>query len=178
MTLSFSTKFTDKTPTYFICKLWKGLYGRGLSFKHMYPYMEEHFQKFQKSWNVPSEYYNSKIHTIRQDVKKRWKVGMKIHFVINNRTKNRFQFAPVLEVKKIQEIEIKYVESKHYKINIGVFVDGQMIGNAFGNDEIESYDNTLLTLALNDGFKDVQSFFDWFKEDFTGRLIHWTDLSY
>ena len=48
-----------------------------------------------------------KKHTIRKDEKDRWKVGNDIHFVINNRTKNRFQFAPITKVKSIQIIKIK-----------------------------------------------------------------------
>src|SRR5699024_2081987 len=48
-----------------------------------------------------------KIHTIRHDEKDRWKPGMKIHPIINNRTKNRFQFAPVVECQSVQKIKIK-----------------------------------------------------------------------
>ena len=33
-------------------------------------------------------------------------------------------------------------------------------------------------LARNDGFDSIQAFFEWFKEDFEGKIIHWTDLRY
>ena len=45
-------------------------------------------------------------------------------------------------------------------------------------------DNIVLTnkqieqLAKNDGFDSVQDFFNWFNEDFNGRIIHWTDFKY
>ncbi len=33
-------------------------------------------------------------------------------------------------------------------------------------------------LAINDGFNSVDDFFQYFNTDFTGKLIHWTDLKY
>jgi hypothetical protein len=33
-------------------------------------------------------------------------------------------------------------------------------------------------LAINDGFETVEHFFRWFNEDFSGKIIHWTDLRY
>ncbi|QYS86321.1 hypothetical protein JJC03_15585 [Flavobacterium oreochromis] len=37
-----------------------------------------------------------KIHTIREDKKERWKLGVKIDFFINSRKPDMFRFAPVL----------------------------------------------------------------------------------
>lgn len=117
-----------------------------------------------------SDFFNNildsepKLHTFRADPKDRWKVGMKIHPVINNRTKNRFQFAPVLEVKGIQKIEILHALGKSSAF---VKIDEKVLHNS----EIE-------TLAVNDGFDSVEQFFAWFNKDFTGKIIHWTDLKY
>jgi hypothetical protein len=36
----------------------------------------------------------------------------------------------------------------------------------------------LEVIARHDGFDSVNDFLDWFSEDFTGKLIHWTDLKY
>ena len=184
MNLGFSEKFKDGKRTFFVAKVLHSLF-RNEFLKTMpigfySQYATAYEQKFGEQFEGCNDFANikPKLHTIRRDEKRRWRLGMLIHFVVNNRTANRFQFAPVVPVKCIQEIEIKYIESTHYKINIGVFVDGEMIGNAFGNDEIEAYDNTLYDLAVNDGFDSVQSFFGWFSEDFKGRLIHWTDLYY
>lgn len=33
-------------------------------------------------------------------------------------------------------------------------------------------------IAINDGFDSVDDFFSWFKDDFTGKIIHWTNLKY
>jgi len=32
--------------------------------------------------------------------------------------------------------------------------------------------------ALKDGFNSIEDFFNWFKEDFEGILIHWTNFKY
>jgi len=102
--------------------------------------------------------YCPKVHTIRKDKKNRWKAGCNIHFVINNRTPNRFQFAPVLPVVATQHIVIQ--EKK-------VWVDARFLGES----EIE-------TLAKNDGFNSINDFFQWFNGDFEGKIIHWTNILY
>ena len=33
-------------------------------------------------------------------------------------------------------------------------------------------------LAINDGFESLKHFFEYFNEDFEGKIIHWTDLKY
>lgn len=125
-----------------------------------------------------SEFFNNildsepKLHTFRADPKDRWKVGMKIHPVINNRTKNRFQFAPELEVKGIQSIKIEYdpKEPVYPKVNVLVST-GTHSYKVLGAPSIEK-------LAINDGFESLDQFFAWFKKDFTGKIIHWTNLKY
>jgi hypothetical protein len=39
-------------------------------------------------------------------------------------------------------------------------------------------DAELKILSVNDGFDSVDDFFEWFNEDFAGKIIHWTDLKY
>jgi hypothetical protein len=113
--------------------------------------------------------WQSKIHTIRHDVSNRWKVGKLIHFVINNRTPDRFQFAPVMKCTGVQAIQIKYwYNGKDEKFNApSVYIDDKELNAT----EVE-------TLALNDGFNCKADFFDYFNTDFTGKLIHWTDKKY
>lgn len=165
MTLSFSTQIDGK-PTYFIEKIWMGLVLKnGLSTLTMHEYFHKHKEAFGKFWNDVNSGTKPKIHTIRADQKDRWKAGNDIHFVINNRTKNRFQFAPVIPVKSIQKIEIVYwMGCGDYP---AVVIDGQTLKNS----EVE-------TLAKNDGFDSVEDFFSWFNSDFKGKIIHWTDCSY
>ena len=91
---------------------------------------------------------------------------MLIHYIINNRTKNRFQFAPVMPVLNIQKIGIEH----------------QFLG-----DPKVSIDNRLLNadekeiLAKNDGFNNADDLFAWFNRDYscrTTKIIHWTNLKY
>ncbi len=156
-------------PNEFVSKIWESIYPNYIDKTSEYSVP-----------NLPKEYYDSfykdlihwerqkpKLHTMRHDAKDRWKVGMKIHPVINNRTKDRFQFAPILEVKGIQKIDIAnpYPNNDDYMGN--VWVDNRKL-NSIELDE----------LILNDGFPSVEAFFRWFNKDWSGKIIHWTDLKY
>lgn len=166
MTLSFRKTFPNGDKTYFIDKIWHSLLtSRGninsiIADRHY----ENHVSKFGYGWDLSTEDPFPKHHTIRLDPHDRWKPGVKIHPVINNRTKNRFQFAPVMECVSVQKITIRY----HWGgIAASVRVDGRLLKE----DEIEK-------LALNDGFPTVEAFFQYFNQDFKGVLIHFTDLKY
>lgn len=118
-----------------------------------------------------AKHYNKakpKLHTIRAG--NRWEAGMDIHFAINSRSKNYFQFAPVIPCVSVQEIEIIHTG---YSPNTPVVYvhNGKSLMNPLSYSEIE-------ILAQNDGFDSVEQFFAWFNKDFTGQLIHWTDLRY
>lgn len=160
--------------TLFVPKIWKGLIDR----LHIDGYGEFIMNSYQ---NIPEHSFNvvpennslkqihPKLHTIRKDEKNLWVPGRKIHMVVFNRTKNRFQFAPVLEVKSIQHVKITYDEKvcEECCIEPAVFVNGKL-------QNIEKLEQ----LARNDGFKSAQQFCQWFSEDFTGKIIHWTNLKY
>lgn len=123
-----------------------------------------------------------KIHTIRSG--NRWRPGMKIHPVINNRTKNRFQFAPVLECKSVQEIEIidaNMLSMNHpdisYHSEVQVDFSGDVVsfflrytvkidGKVLNSEEVSK-------LAINDGFPNADAFFFWFDKDFQGQIVSW-----
>ena len=109
----------------------------------------------------------TKIHTIREDAGNRWKAGNDIHMVINNRTKNRLQFAPVMKCVSVQKIEIHNHDGKGVSLYSFVKIDGRQLGWP----EIDK-------LATNDGFDSVEDFFSWFNKDFKGKIIHWTDFKY
>ena len=171
MTLSFSTRWPDRMgelagqPNYFIEKIWMGLPGVD-GFE--YGWQEYRYTEFfGKEWDKPDR-TTPKLHTIRRDEHNRWKPGMKIHPVINNRTPDRFQFAPVIECKSVQRIEIKWShdwEDTPLGVQVLVFIDGELFSD-------------LDKLAINDGFPSVEAFFQYFNTDFKGNLIHWTDLKY
>jgi hypothetical protein len=177
MNLSFSTHFPkgkyrlSGKPTYFVEKIWQS-----------FPVEETHdvftdYIEGLDDFSLDAVEMKSKIHTIRKDKKDIWKPGRKIHFVINPRSKDRFQFAPVIECVNTQIIRIDH----HWiKNTTTVTINGLVYGSAYKNDmgEIYRYDESLKTLAINDGFDSVQDFFTWFNKDFQGKIIHWTDLKY
>lgn len=150
MTLSFKTKFKNGEPTYFLEKIHNGLVDHGL---------KNDIKFFDK--------YTPKIHSIREDKTDRWKAKRDIHFVINNRTKDRFQFAPVIKCKSVQTIQILHRKNKNGDTETWLQVDGKLL----------MY-HEIAQLAVNDGFDSILDFLDFFSEDFSGKIIHWTDLKY
>lgn len=157
MTLSFSTHIDGK-PTCFVEKIWWGIFD---VYGHLY------FDYFSKELNhrgiSMTESMPPKIHTIRADPKNRWRAGMNIHFVIHNRTPNRFQFAPVLPCISVQEIEI--VNDSEIEQGKKIIVDGKHLTNCH-------------QLVMNDGFDSIDDFWNYFGDYFRGKIIHWTDHQY
>jgi len=117
----------------------------------------------------------SKIHTIREDSTDRWHKGMKIHFATGIRTRkyNCFKEGECINTQKIEFIwrhNNKGFSNESWQVM--VFIDNENVTNK--GDIIDE-------LAKNDGFKDRKEFFEWeawFKKDFTGKIIHWTNRLY
>lgn len=188
MTLGFSTKINGK-PNYFIEKIWSGFthFAGDTEWLCLYNnYKIYHKVDLGKPWDEEYPSINRgnkpKLHTIRQDPSNRWRAGMDIHFVINNRTKNRFQFAPVVKCVRVQTIEIEWVDLGTFLgREVRVFVDStKVIGKFNENDKycLDGIGRSLEDLATNDGFDSVEDFFKYFNNDFKGKLIHWTNLKY
>lgn len=176
MNLSFSQTWGKEMgdlagkPTYFIAKIWKGLEQNKLAPRRTYYYYDNKcFDKTGRFFDEKS-FLKPKTTTIRYDPHNRWKIGNKIHFIINNRTKNRFQFAPVLEVKSVQKFEI---DRGVVCIDNTIFYD-PWIGKYYPNDD--SY-RDMERLAQNDGFPSVEYFFRYFNQDLGEgwKIISWVD---
>lgn len=173
MTLSFTQTIKGK-PNYFVHKIWRGILNHKIiDADFVASCYQPYFKKFGETCpmmdglDIPE-----KIHTIRQDPKRRWIPGKIIHPVINNRTPNRFQFAPTIPCKSTQRIDI---------IPGGwrpeVRIDGMPF--YYWDGEIEVNYKGLNQLAINDGFESVDDFCNYFKTGITdGNLIHWTDFKY
>jgi hypothetical protein len=172
MILPFSTKLNDK-PTYFVEKIQTAL--RLPYFNNSVAFSPEHVPP-NMNFYVKSK-CQPKLHTIREDKKDRWKSGTMIDFFINTRTKDMFRFAPRIPVVITQTIEIIYHnESRSLELSklapkrfnhLDVIVDN----NVLEFEEVK-------LLAQNDGFDDIYDFFFYFNQDFTGKIIHWTDKRY
>lgn len=115
-----------------------------------------------------------KIHTIREDKPKRWREGMKIHFwrgSPRNVKSNPYPFGEDT-CKSVQDVKIVRTEPDGTAFIHGMAV---LVNNRWLQDsEIE-------LLAKNDGLT-VREFRLWFvppgTNEFSGRIIHWTDLQY
>lgn len=175
MILPFSTKLNGK-PTYFVEKILLGI-DKNLGIHHTENYLLSFNKKFMSK---PPVNLSSKIHTIREDKKDRWKRGAMIDFFINTRTKDMFRFAPRVKVVSVQKIEITYFDEQNPKFTAQL----SKIAAEYYNEVEVVVDNEVLNakaineLVKNDGFVTPEDFFEWFNKDFTGKIIHWTDKKY
>lgn len=149
---------------------------------------------FKKQF-VPKIKSGKKIHTIRRDEHNRWKVGRSIQMATGVRTKHYKQFhtAKCISIQKIffnwglpgnflyqilrawaKEGNVKMPRISKKKLQMplmsnkpNVFVDDKMLSK-----------KQVLHLAKNDGFKNSQELFNWFNQDFEGKIIHWAKKKY
>ena len=105
-----------------------------------------------------------KIHTIRVDKGNRWKEYRKIQMATGVRTKQYQQFCERC-CHSTQTIEI--IRTSDYLEKTIVKIDGRKLTQ----DEVQQ-------LAWNDGFCNLIDFWMWFRDGFTGKIIHWTDFKY
>lgn len=160
MILSFSQTLNNQR-TLFVEKITQGLYTNPATKALMQAYEWPKKESWSYIWSCRND-LNDKLHTIRIDEKNRWHAGRLIHFVINNRSKNHWQFAPVLPCISTQKIEMVWRNGVFL-----VFIEGKLLNN-----------EQTLQLALNDGFESEEEFRSYFNTDFTGKIIHWTNLKY
>ena len=181
MTLSFKTQINGK-PTYFVEKIAQCLLSQ-MALADLSFYEKWYPIKLNENYTLCRDWYEgnivSKLHTIRKDNANRWHCGRDIHLVIKNRTPDRFQFAPVVECLGVQKIDIKITSlNKEGKVSGAlIWIDDNYLGgyNLYGG--LPSQKDIEL-LAINDGFDDLEQFFEYFNTDFEGKIIHWTDLKY
>jgi len=182
MLLSFKETISGK-PTYVIEQIWLSLIrlpktatGRIEVIGDFERYADRYFQQFGRHWDgcICSPHPDiqiqtvlaPKLHTIRAG--RRWAPGDTLHFCVNPRSKSYFQFAPVRLVVSVQEIYIKWFSRYgDWKGDTLTFIDGEAVRA-----------DVIAQLAKNDGFPSVEAFFEWFSEDFSGQIIHWTPLRY
>jgi hypothetical protein len=164
MILGFSTQLNGK-PTYFVEKIHSGLIMNDLmnGFDACFANKGFSIDAFAEK--------HMKLHTIRLDKNDRWQPGTKIDFFINCRQPNMFRFAPILPVVSFQKILITYTKTKKAM----VFIDDKCF---YMQDFSLEGNHKMLHLAQNDGFDTIADFFTYFNENFTGKIIHWTDLRY
>ena len=163
MTLQFQQKINNK-PTHFVGKIMNSFLKK-TSFNEFYFENLEVLHPLTDSRRIS----NPKLHTIRTDNSNRWKAGTNIHFKTWSgkpyHSKN-INFAPVIKVVSIQEIEIIWNDEDNFRMTTPViYIDGVWFPK-------------ITTLATNDGFDSVEDFYSYFNKDYKGKIIHWTNLKY
>ena len=168
MILPFMTKFPNGKHTHFVEKILACTGCEGLSketLKRLSGIMAPSVGIGNSSVEAIVKEFKPKLHTIRVDANNRWKAGNKIHFAINNRSKNYLQFAPVKTCVSVQKIKIIY--PTEYVNDLIVFINDRKLSR-----------NEMYDLAWNDGFSCLAQFDQYFMEGFEGKIIHWTNLKY
>lgn len=136
-----------------------------------------------------------KIHTMRLDPRNRWKAGRKIEMVYRGagyKILDHFNKGiPELgNCKSTQQIRIAWsgddsediigVLSKAIGIqrkHLVIIVDGKEVAEfTFTDSAVGSTDPQ--SIIKKDGFDDPFQFAKWFKKDWSGKIIHWTDFRY
>jgi len=124
---------------------------------------------FKKQF-VPKILDGTKIHTIRQDDKNRWKPMRVMHMYTGGRFSKEYRQFAEKQVKSTQRIEIRATEN-----DVLIYVDGK-----------ELPFNVFNALCIQDGFESYLDFCDWWMPvilrsengRFIGKIIHWTDERY
>lgn len=109
----------------------------------------------------------TKIHTIRKDKDRTWSQGKLIEFTNDNNS----DIFGALQCTGCQSIFITYEYGRYFTISI----DGREI-------DISEHEE----LAENSGFDSYNQFYDWFMpkiqrhpdQQYSGRIIHWTNKRY
>lgn len=130
---------------------------------------------FKKQF-VPKILDGTKEHTIREDATNRWKAGRVMDMATGVRTKEYNKFTEQICIST-QKFQIKWdiPFGEEYKGRLfKVFIDDRCMNNNFyiNNEPM------LQVIARKDGFDTLEDFLDWFSEDFTGKIIHWTKNKY
>jgi len=178
MTLSFKLQLNGK-PTYFPEKIISALFNnQTYSLLDIVAYYNPFLHSKYRKWETLGETLTPKLHTIRADKSNRWKAGNKIHFVINNRTPERMQFAPVVECAGVQFILIYPYKRVVIIAKPSINYLPLQHSNRADCGRYSLSEGEVCNLAINDGFDTVEAFWEYFNEPFQGKIIHWTDLTY
>lgn len=98
-----------------------------------------------------------KVHTIRKGECARVKAGTALHFLVDRFKPTRRKF-----------FETTCTGKQSFCIVDGVIsVDGVAVSS-----------ETVTAISINGGFKSVSEMMDYYGSDFSGTIIHWTNIKY
>lgn len=185
MILGFKQQFPWKEPTYFREKILAG--GDGI--KNQKPWPPKHW--FPGAGDLAFIMQQTpKIHTMREDPYDRWKPGMSIQMVYRGPKYSILDHfnkgIPELEkLKGKQKCRVQYNDKITPDLRpCGIYIDDQLVwegfvGKSFANSCGSEKDRKWIeSFAKNDGFESSIEFFRWFKKDWSGFILHWTDFRY
>jgi hypothetical protein len=174
MKLPFMLKFPWGEETHFIEKLW------AMKIKET---SSDHYAAFfslAHRYGIEVEFYDQqtpKLHTIR-NASDRFKVGQFVQpFVwtykpykknLNPLIPAQFDFMPPVKIVSKQRFDLKFKQTE-FGTKALIYIDGRVL----------EYEEEYETLAVNDGFKNADHFFQYFNKPVENMEIrHFTNLKY
>jgi len=148
----------SKTPPYLEEKIWACLLGNNLVSSADFLL---HYNKNVKNFTRVVE--SPVLHIIVADNFNQWKPGKIIRIKSEDNTET--QLMPDFKCVSTQKIHIKY--KRELSSIPMVFVDDNNI-----------CESEIKILSKNCGFDSTYDFCEYFKENFKGKIIHWTRLRY
>lgn len=184
MILGFKQHFPWHEPTFFREKILLGA-GKTVIIPEMNVVMDNKKPGYV-SHVSQNPILKPKLHTMREDKHNRWKPGMSIQMVYRGpkySIKHEFNKG-IPELSKCvstQKVEIYYSDMNGTK-SVSIHIDNELFGVVNFTDEGKPYfgldEKEMKQFMYNDGFDSPEDFFRWFNKDWTGKLIHFTDLKY
>lgn len=173
MKLPFMLKFPWGEETHFIEKLW------AMRTLDEIDYLRSLYQMQATEFNIQFENgaFTPKLHTIR-NASDRFKVGQLVQPFIwtykpykknpNPLIPAQFDFMPPIKIVSKQRFDLKFKQTE-FGTKALIYIDGRVL----------EYEEEYETLAVNDGFKNADHFFQYFNKPVENMEIrHFTHLTY
>ena len=160
--VSFMKQFPDGMPTHFMEKI----LCRDTSMAA--PGYEKYVSEFLMTRPIDVK-IAPKLHTIRKSAHLQKYVGKDVEcfYWKDKPYQSKHQVWGKVRIDGVQHIKIKWNDETGRENYPTIHIDGKAIST-----------NDYLRLSVNDGFENFTKFAQWFKEDFTGYIYHFTKLRY
>lgn len=164
MTLGFKQKFPWGEPTNFREKILAGVGRKEVTVSTS---LHTSIPQFHTGYEITESSFKPKIHTFRSDPTNRWKAGRKIEMVYRGagyKILDHFNKG-IPELEKCVSVQSIVITNHPSWLDIVI-------------DDKPMKEDVINQIVQNDGFDSFDSFCKWFKKDFSGKIIHFTDLRY
>lgn len=177
---------TAYDETHFNAMIAKGMLEYGLMTADQ---VEEYGWQLWKALGVlqQGDYYDALLDSTRTKTShivegQNFKVGDKVRLCTLADGKTPVDLTPVAVITRVSKIVITYHKKYYRKVRVGnrlsaeyAFQDGEHY-TFYQGDEISEELLPLENLIAQEGFGQIEHFFQWFNQDFEGQLVSWIPI--